>query len=213
MGRSPLGAQTRRRIGLSPMRCSSVAQTSTGLSGCFALSSATACSSLFSTPRAPPAWPRQDGAGGASAPTSRSPSAPPSPVGVRPQQARVRLPSRPPPLNWSTAPIGRRRTKTRLELVQQLRLQNRRSRAVPAAQVAQSVQTLSLGARQQTLDPAPGIRHRGRNLGDVVPFGQKPDFLDLPRPCHFFSLLILLFYPLHSHIILHIHHCSPPRLM
>src|SRR6185295_6182450 len=49
MGRSPLGAHTRRRIGFSPMRCSSVAQTSTGLSGCWALASATACSSFFTT--------------------------------------------------------------------------------------------------------------------------------------------------------------------
>src|SRR3954471_13228054 len=47
MGRWPLGAQTRRRIGFSPMRCSSVAQTSIGLSGCWALASATACSSFF----------------------------------------------------------------------------------------------------------------------------------------------------------------------
>src|SRR5918995_2620714 len=78
-------------------------------------------------------------------------------------------------------PIGRRRTKTRLELVQPLRLQNQRSRAVPAAQVAPSVQTLSLVARQPTLDPAPGLRHRGRNRGDGVPFGQKPDGLDGPR--------------------------------
>src|SRR3954469_22781064 len=34
MGRWPLGAQTRRKIGFSPMRCSSVAQTSIGVSGC-----------------------------------------------------------------------------------------------------------------------------------------------------------------------------------
>src|SRR3954463_15447607 len=47
IGRSPLGAQTRLRIGFSPMRCSSVAQTSTGVSGCWALASATACSSFF----------------------------------------------------------------------------------------------------------------------------------------------------------------------
>src|SRR5881227_1223281 len=47
MGRWPLGAQTRRRIGFSPMRCSSVAQTSTGLSGCSAASSATTSASFF----------------------------------------------------------------------------------------------------------------------------------------------------------------------
>src|SRR3954470_6742639 len=59
---------------------------------------------LFLTPRAPPAWPRRDGAGGASAPTSRSPSGPPSPVEVRPRRARVRPPSRPPLCGWTTGP-------------------------------------------------------------------------------------------------------------
>src|SRR5215207_3796545 len=58
--------------------------------------------------RTPRAWPRQDGGGGASAPTSRSPSGPPSRVAARPQQARVRPPSRPPPWGRST---GRRRTE------------------------------------------------------------------------------------------------------
>src|SRR3954462_15513259 len=47
IGRWPLGAHTRRRIGFRPMRCSSVAQTSTGLSGCFAASSATTAASFF----------------------------------------------------------------------------------------------------------------------------------------------------------------------
>src|SRR3954466_6789136 len=47
IGRWPLGAHTRRMIGFSPMRCSSVAQTSIGVSGCWALASATACSSFF----------------------------------------------------------------------------------------------------------------------------------------------------------------------
>src|SRR5215204_2041121 len=58
--------------------------------------------------RTPRAWPRQDGGGAASAPTSRSPSGPPSRVGARPQHARVRPPSRPPPWGRST---GRRRTE------------------------------------------------------------------------------------------------------
>src|SRR3954451_24241237 len=57
--------------------------------------------------RAPPAWPRPDGAGGASAPTSRSPSGPPSRIGARPQRARVRPPSSAPPWGRST---GHRRT-------------------------------------------------------------------------------------------------------
>src|SRR4051794_2388178 len=57
--------------------------------------------------RTPPAWPRPDGAGAASAPTSRSPSGPPSRVGARPQRARVRRPSSAPPWGQST---GHRRT-------------------------------------------------------------------------------------------------------
>ena len=46
IGRWPWGAHTRRIIGFRPMRCSSVAQTSTGLSGGWALASATACASF-----------------------------------------------------------------------------------------------------------------------------------------------------------------------
>src|SRR4051794_22392980 len=57
--------------------------------------------------RTPPAWPRPDGAGAASAPTSRSPSGPPSRVEARPQRARVRRPSSAPPWGRST---GHRRT-------------------------------------------------------------------------------------------------------
>src|SRR4051795_6982331 len=57
--------------------------------------------------RTPPAWPRPDGGGGASAPTSRSPSGPPSRVGARPPRARVRRPSSAPPWGRST---GHRRT-------------------------------------------------------------------------------------------------------
>ena len=188
-----MGAQSRRRIGLSPMRCSSVAQTSTGLSGCFAL------------PRRRPApafvkrlallrrgQGRMARAGLLHRPADRLQRLP-APLGEdRGKPAFAGHPGR--PLRTGPQPtIGRRRTKTRLELVQQLRLQNRRSRAVPAAQVAQSVQTLSIVARQQTLDPAPGLRHRGRNLGDVVPFGQKPDGLDVPRRGHVCARAILLF--------------------
>lgn len=58
--------------------------------------------------RTPRAWPRPDGAGAASAPTSRSPSGPPSRVGARPPRARVRPPSRPPLCGWTT---GRRRAE------------------------------------------------------------------------------------------------------
>src|SRR3954466_6262710 len=57
--------------------------------------------------RTPPAWPRPDGGGAASAPTNRAPSGPPSRVGARPQRARVRRPSSAPPWGRST---GHRRT-------------------------------------------------------------------------------------------------------
>src|SRR5215204_7082361 len=59
-------------------------------------------------PPAPRAWPRQDGAGAASARSSRSPSGPPSRVGARPPSARVRPPSRPPLCGWTT---GRHRAE------------------------------------------------------------------------------------------------------
>src|SRR5262249_13989261 len=47
IGRSRIGGETRRWIGLRPSRCSSVAHTSMGLSGCFAASSATVSASFF----------------------------------------------------------------------------------------------------------------------------------------------------------------------
>ena len=188
-----MGAPTRRRIGLSPMRCSSVAQTSIGWSGGLAVSSATACSSLFQRlALLRRGRGRRARAGLVHRPADRLQRLP-APLGEdrgKPEFAGHpgrHLRTGPQP------PIGRRRTKTRLELVQPLRLQNQRSRAVPAAQVAQSVQTLSLVARQPTLDPAPGLRHRGRNRGDGVPFGQKPDGLDGPRRGHVWARAILLF--------------------
>jgi hypothetical protein len=61
-GRCPRGAHTRRRIGLSPMRCSSVAQTSTAAVGCSACTVAPLVSSFFSRPFAPRGWPLWYGA-------------------------------------------------------------------------------------------------------------------------------------------------------
>src|SRR5215204_4220310 len=58
--------------------------------------------------RTPRAWPRQDGGGGASAPTHCSPSGPPGRVAATPQRARARKPSRPPLWGRST---GHRRTE------------------------------------------------------------------------------------------------------
>jgi hypothetical protein len=72
-------------------------------------------------------------------------------------------------------PGGRRSWRQAvLELVQQVRLQNRRAPAVAAAQVAQRLQALGVVAGPQTLDPASRLRHRGRDRGDVVPFVSCP---------------------------------------
>src|SRR4051795_2127844 len=160
--------------------------------------------------RTPRAWPRPDGGGGASAPTSRSPSGPPSRVGATPQQARVRPPSRPP--LWGNPPptpgspphpgrhlgarpqsaVRRWLKQTSLELVQQVRPQDRGTGAVPAPQIAQSLRTLGVIAGQQTLDPSSRKRHGGRNLGTRVPLGQKPDRLKVPRRGHIRAGPILL---------------------
>jgi hypothetical protein len=69
----------------------------------------------------------------ASAPTSPSLSAPPSRAAAPPASALTLKPSRRPPLGWSTAPIGRGLTQAILELVQQVRFQNRRACAVLSA--------------------------------------------------------------------------------
>src|SRR5215207_2064214 len=101
-------------------------------------------------PPAPPAWPRPDGAGGASAPTSRSLSAPPSRVGATPQRARVRPPSRPPPWGRST---GHRRTEA--------------SQAARAT--APEAQGAARSARSHCADAShPGPRGHGRCSGPAV---------------------------------------------
>src|SRR5829696_2890366 len=101
-------------------------------------------------PPAPPAWPRPDGAGAASAPTSRSPSAPPSRVEATPQRARVRPPSRPPPWGRST---GHRRTAAS---------QAARATAPEARGAARS-------ARCRCADAShPGPRGHGRCSGPAV---------------------------------------------
>src|ERR1041384_1972043 len=112
-------------IGFSPRRCSSVAQTSIGVSGCWALASATACSSLFLTPPPPPARPRAERGGG---PRAR--------FWPRPADPLERLPAalgqhrgkpefaRPPGRHLRAGPQAAVRgwlTKTRLELPHQVR--------------------------------------------------------------------------------------------
>src|SRR3954447_1772619 len=118
--------------------------------------------------RAPPAWPRPDGGGGASAPTSRSPSGPPSRVGARPQRARVRPPSSAPPWGRST---GHRRTAA--------------SQAARAT--APEAQGAARSARSHCADAShPGPRARVRCSGRVTArssAGQSSSPPRHPRSC------------------------------
>src|SRR3954463_10022413 len=118
--------------------------------------------------RTPPAWPRPDGGGGASAPTSRSPSGPPSRVGARPQQARVRPPSSAPPWGRST---GHRRTAAS---------QAARATAPEARGAARSARCRSADASH------PGPRARVRCSGRVTArssAGQSSSPPRHPRSC------------------------------
>src|SRR4051812_42682248 len=100
-----------------------------------------------------------------------------------------------------------------LELLQQVGLQNGGACPVPASQIAQSLRTLGVVARQQTFHPALRIRHRGRDLGDPVAFGQKPDGLKVPRRRHVRAGPVLLLQSRNAQMIGHMRHGSPPRLM
>src|SRR3954454_2616984 len=151
MGRWPLGAHTRRKIGFSPMRRSSVAQTSIGLSGCWARSSATACSSFF---KRLPLFRRGRGrvarAGLLHRPADRLQGLPAALGQDRSQPAFTRHPAR--YLRAGPqATIRRRLTQTSLELLQQVRPQDRGAGAVAAPQITQSLGTVGGIASPQTL--------------------------------------------------------------
>src|SRR4051794_40174300 len=63
------------------------------------------------------------------------------------------------------------------------------------------------------LHPAPGIRHRGRDLGEVVSFGQKPDRLTVPCRGHVRAGPVLLLQSQNAQVIRHMRHGSSPRLL
>ena len=180
-------------IGFSPIRCSSVAQTSTGVSGCWAASAATTVASFFEgLALLGRGRLRMARAGLLHRPADRLQGLPAALGQDRSEPEFARHPGR----HFGARPqsaVRRWLTQTSLELVQQVRLQNRGAGTVPSAQVAQSLRTLGVVAGQQTLDPAPGIRHRGRDLGDVVALGQKPDRLKVPHRSHVRARAILLF--------------------
>ena len=195
------------------MRCSSVAQTSTGVSGCLARSSATACSSFFERlALLRRGRGRMAGAGLLHRPTDRLQGLPATLRQDRSEPEFTRHPAR--YLRAGPQPtIGRRLTQTILELVQQIRPQDGGARSVPASQITQSLRTLGVVAGQQTFHPALGKGHRGRDLGDGVSLGQKPDCLNVPRRGHVRAGPVLLLQSRNAQMIGHMRHGSPPRLM
>src|SRR3954453_19113304 len=184
IGRWPLGAHPRRRIGFRPMRCSSVAQTSIGVSGCWALASATACSSFFKRlPLLRRGGGRMDGGGLLHRPIYRLGPLPATLGQTRSKPEFPRHPGRPLRAR-PQATVRGWLTQTSLELLQQVGPQDRGACPVPASQIAQSLRTLGVVAGEQSFHPARRIRHRGRDLGNLVAFGQKPDGLKVPRRRH-----------------------------
>src|SRR4051794_5835614 len=76
--------------------------------------------------------------------------------------------------------VGRRVRQAGPQLVEQLRLQDRRSRPVAPSQVAERVRTAGVVPRQQLLDPPHPERGRRGHLGHLVALRQQPDRLDVP---------------------------------
>src|SRR4051794_22417970 len=213
IGRWPLGAHTRRRIGFSPMRCSSVAPTSIGVSRGWALAPAPACSSFFKPPPAPRPCPRRDdGAGLLHRPVDRLERLPATLGQHRSKPEFARHPGRHLRARPQAAVRGWLK-QTSLELVQQVGPQNGGACPVPASQITQSLRTLGVVAGQQPFHPALRIRHRGRDLGAVVAFGQKPDGLKVPRRRHVRAGPVLLLQSRNAQMIGHMRHGSPPRLL
>src|SRR3954467_11919406 len=131
-------------IGFSPMRCSSVAQTSIGLSGCWALASATACSSFFERlALLGRGRGRMARARLLPRPNDRL-EAPPAPLGQdRSKPEFARHPGR----HFGAGPQAAVRgwlKQTSLELLQHVGLQNGGACPVPASQIAQSLRTLGV---------------------------------------------------------------------
>src|SRR3954447_26968320 len=76
--------------------------------------------------------------------------------------------------------VRRRPRQPEPQLVEQLRLQDRRSRPVAPSQVAERVRTAGVVPRQQLLDPPHPGRGRRGHLGHLVALRQQPDRLDVP---------------------------------
>src|SRR5215217_194531 len=68
-------------------------------------------------------------------------------------------------------------------------------------------------SRPWDLHPALRKRDRGRDLGNLVAFGQKPDRLNVPRRSHVRAGPVLLLQSQNAQMIRHMRHGSSPRLM
>jgi hypothetical protein len=76
--------------------------------------------------------------------------------------------------------VRRRPRQPEPQPVEQLRLQDRRSRPVAPSQVAERVRTPGVVPRQQLLDPPHPERGRRGHLGHLMALRQQPDRLDVP---------------------------------
>src|SRR3954468_14871852 len=131
-------------------------------------------------PPALPPWPAPDAPAAAPGPTTRAPAAPPSRAGPLPSRAPAPPPSTPRPCAAPQPAVGRRVRQAGPQLVEQLRLQDRRSRPVAPSQVAERVRAPGVVAGQQLLDPPHPERGRRGHLGRRVTLRQQPDRLDVP---------------------------------
>src|SRR5712692_720942 len=175
-----MGAQTRRWIGFRPSRCSSVAQTSIGMSGCLLASSASVSASffkslhLFGGCRVRIARTRR-----LDRPTDRLQRLTaalwrkllePKLIG----QGRE-LAARP------HAAVRRRLLEPNLQLLQKLGLEHRRQRAVVAAKIPECLRPQRVVAGLQLLNPARYKARQRRYLRNRMTLRQKPDRLVVPR--------------------------------
>src|SRR3954447_19281973 len=200
-------------IGFRPMRCSSVAQTSTGLSGCFAASSVTTAASFFKhlalLRRGPGRMAR---ARLLHRPADRLQGLPAALRQDRREPEFAGHPSR----HFGASPqatVGRRRRKPLGQPRQKLRAQHARCAAVAPTQVTQSLGAMGVVAGQQLLNPARDkARHRG-DIRDGVTPREQPDHLNVPRRGRILGRPEPRFQILDAQMISNPRHGSPPRLM
>ena len=111
-----------------------------------------------------------------------------------------------PPIRW-------RREQALAEFVQQIRLEDGRACAIAAAQIAERVRPLSVVAGEQALDPARGKADGGRDLADLVAFGEQPDGVEVASGRGVLARAIVLLQCRHAQVICDTRHAGSPWLM